>query len=111
MATDTDTSSSTRGPTRSNAAGRRRRSGPPRRPVFDKDQATLFLLTVTLGLGLGAVVRVVQRAQQAPTSAATQLTAQRSPTTGYGSYGSAGNQRAYVLPQRTFGARGTTRMS
>ena len=92
--------------------GARRR---PRRSVFDKDQATLLLLTVTLGLGLGAVIRIVQRSDQASASASQRTALQQTvPQTGtiYGgtSYGTT-SQPAYVLPQRTYGARGTTRMS
>jgi hypothetical protein len=85
-----------------------------RRPVFDKEHATLWLLTLSLGLGLGAVVRLVERPN--PTSATAQVgqfAAQQAPSPGYGSAGSVPyqNQRVTVLPQRSFSARGTTRMS
>lgn len=102
------------GARRAAAAGARPR---PRRAAFDKDQATLFLLTITLALGLGAVVRIVQRTQQA-NAAASQLAAQNAVAPGYGSpstgsyaggYGS--SQPSYVLPQRSYRARGVTRMS
>ncbi len=113
MATPTDRATSEVGRAGRRAPG----AGPkprPRRPAFDKDQATLFLLTITLGLGLGAVVRIVQRSSQANAAAAPQLAAQTTVVPGYGTpnssyYGS--SQPSYVLPQRSYRARGYTRMS
>lgn len=92
------------------AAGHERRRAP--KATFNKEYATLWLLTLTLGLGLGAVVRVAQRSQQASaTGQASQLTTQSSVTPTYGTAGGYSSQRVMVFPQQSFGARGTTRMS
>ena len=104
--------SAKRAPQRPDKAGKR--STMRRKPVFDKEHATLWLLTVTLGLGVGAAFRFVERSQAAAPSG--QLVAQQSSQLpGYGSAQSATNpylnQRVAVLPQRTYGARGRTRMS
>jgi len=95
--------------------GTARRPPRTRKPVFDKEHATLWLLTLSLGLGLGAVVRVVGSGN--PTAAGvptSQLAVQRAQAPGYGTAGSSApnsNQRVLVLPQRSYRARGTTRMS
>jgi hypothetical protein len=87
-----------------------------RKPPFDKERATLWLLTLSLGLGFGAVLRVVESGN--PTAAAasnSQLAVQRTQVAGYGTAGTIAaptqNQGVMVLPQRTFSARATTRMS
>lgn len=91
---------------------------PPRKrkPPFDKERATLWLLTLSLGLGFGAVLRVVESGNPTAAAASTsQLAVQRTQVAGYGAAGTnaapAQNQRVMVLPQRTFSARATTRMS
>ena len=99
---------------RPQAAGKASRQRTQRKPAFDKEHATLWLLTVTLGLGAGALFRFVERSHTTPPT--SQLAVQQSyPPAGYGSGQSASNpylnQRVTVLPQRTYGARGTTRMS
>jgi hypothetical protein len=85
-----------------------------RKPVFDKEHATLWLLTVTLGLGVGAVFRFVERSQAAAPSRQLAVE-QSSQLPAYGSAQNATNpylnQRVTVLPQRTYSARGRTRMS
>lgn len=92
-----------------------RAARPRPRPRFDKEHATLWILTVVLGLGLGAVVRIVQRG--GPVGAAVQASrggAVGTPAPGTGSVGaplSSPNQRVLVLPQRGYSARGATRMS
>ncbi len=112
---DSRTSSSAR---ESGPPPHRRTDGPRpkrrRKPVFDKEHATLWLLTLSLGLGVGAVVRLVEGSNQTPATApAGQLTVQPAPAPAYGSSGSVPyqNQRVTVLPQRGFTSRGTTRMS
>lgn len=86
-----------------------------RKPVFDKEHATLWLLTLSLGLGVGAVFRIAERSGTA-TAPGSQLAVQQpAQLPGFGSAqsatGTAVNQRVAVLPQRVYGARGTTRMS
>ncbi len=102
------------------AAGRDGRAAPPRPPrprknVFDKEHATLWLLTLSLGLGVGAVIRVAQtNTATAAAAPSNSLTTQQAQLPGYGATGSSAyntNQRVTVLPQRSFRARGTTRMS
>lgn len=82
----------------------------PARQGFDKERATLLLLTVTLGLGVGAAARFLQRADQSRT------TASGSPPGGLArAQTNSGvpfqNQRVVVLPQRSFIGRATSRMS
>jgi hypothetical protein len=100
--------------------GRDGRTAPPRSPrprknVFDKEHATLWLLTLSLGLGAGAVIRVAQtNTATAAAAPLAPLATQQAQLPGYGATGSSTyntNQRVMVLPQRTFQARGTTRMS
>ena len=119
MATNTNSTESQRsnGARNANATqhGAGRRPTRARKPVFDKEHATLWLLTVSLGLGLGAVVRFVETGNPSAASAPTnQLAVQRTQVPGYGNAGSStvnSNQRVLVLPQRSFRARGATRMS
>lgn len=97
------------------AAGRQPEQGSGRtahrrqRTPFQKDHATLWLLTVALGLGLGAGVRFVERAVQARTAAVTPsfaaTQAQRSTASPYQS------QRVAVLPGQVYSPRATSRMS
>lgn len=95
--------------------GAGRRSPRARKPAFDKEHATLWLLTLSLGLGLGALVRVAASGNPTAVSApANQLAVQRTQAPAYGTAGSStvnSNQRVLVLPQRSYRARGTTRMS
>lgn len=83
---------------------------PARRPTFGKDGATLWLLTIALGLGIGAAARFVQRAepsQASGTGVATLggATAQSSQPLPFES------QRVAVLPQQSYRSRAVTRMS
>jgi len=75
----------------------------------------LWLLTLSLGLGGGAVIRVAQtNSATAAAAPSTPLATQQAQLPGYGATGSSTyntNQRVMVLPQRSFQARGTTRMS
>lgn len=85
-----------------------------RKPKFDKEHATLWLLTLSLGFGVGAVIRLAEGSNQtAATAPPGQLAVQQAPAPAYGSPGSVPyqNQRVTVLPQRGFTARATTRMS
>lgn len=85
-----------------------------RKPAFSKEHATLWLLTLSLGLGVGAVVRLVEGSNQtAAAGRVAQLAAQQAPSPTYASPGTVPyqSQRVTLLPQRSFGARGTTRMS
>lgn len=98
---------------RPTAGGRRGAPEParrrPPRPGFHKEHATLWLLTVTLGLGLGAAARFAQRADQANTAAgAAPGGVTRSQ---FGTSIPYQNQRVVVLPQRGFSGRATSRMS
>jgi hypothetical protein len=73
-------------------------------------------LTLSLGLGFGAVLRVVESGNPTAAAASTsRLAVQRTQVPAYGTAGtisgSTQNQRVMVLPQRTFSARATTRMS
>ena len=117
MATNTNRASR---PGAGEAAGRGGRAAPlrpprPRKSVFDKEHATLWLLTLSLGLGGGAVIRVAQtNSATAAAAPSTPLATQQAQLPGYGATGSSTyntNQRVMVLPQRSFQARGTTRMS
>lgn len=90
----------------------RARTSPGHRPRkrFQKDRATLWLLTVALGLGLGAAARFVQRADHARATAASApavdaAQARRYAPTPYQS------QRVAVLPGRSYPSRATSRMS
>jgi len=110
MATNTNESRAIDGDRqRARDRGQPARRNPPR-PGFHKERATLWLLTVTLGLGLGAAVRFVQRADQARTAAAG---APSSASTRFQANTSVPyqNQRVAVLPQRSFIGRATSRMS
>lgn len=90
------------------SAGRAR---PAPRKGFQKERATLWLLTLTLGLGLGTALRFVQRADQARAAGAA------APVAGGQAVSNASvpyqNQRVAVLPQPGYGyrARATSRMS
>jgi len=72
-------------------------------------------LTLSLGLGVGAVVRVAEtNTVTAAGAPPTTLTTQQAQLPGYGASGSSAfttDQRVTVLPQRSFPARATTRMS
>lgn len=81
----------------------------PRRQGFHKERATLWLLTVTLGLGLGTATRLLLRADQALPAQAGRVPPQSAPSQDGGVPFQ--NQRVVVLPQRSYGARATTRMS
>jgi hypothetical protein len=86
-----------------------------RTPAFDKGQATLWLLTLALGLGFGASVRVLKGAQAAP-RAATTLAGAATPTA-RSAFGAASPRpdasvgRVVLLPQRTYRSRARTRAS
>ncbi|HKI57315.1 MAG TPA: hypothetical protein VKB31_09210 [Trueperaceae bacterium] len=91
-------------------------AGPASRPVnrpasrkgFQKDRATLLLLTLTLGLGLGTAARFVQRSDQARTATVPTAGTTQAQSSASGPYQ---NQRVVVLPQRSYAARATSRMS
>lgn len=92
---------------------RRAVRGDRKKPAFNKDHATLWLLTLSLGFGVGAVLRIVQTST-VRASASSQLAVQRAQLPSQGSSNAAASfpgQRVTVLPQRTFRAYGTTRMS
>lgn len=96
------------------ATGRRNPGSAHKRPAprsgFNKDRATLWLLTLTLGLGMGAGVRFLQRADQA--QAASASAPRFSATQPQANAGTPfQNQRVTVLPQRSFRPRATSRMS
>lgn len=110
MATNTNEPRPTDGDRRrARDRGQAARRKPPR-PGFHKEAATLWLLTVTLGLGLGAAARFAQRADQARTAAAG---APPPGSTRFQANSSLPyqNQRVAVLPQRSFSGRATSRMS
>jgi len=117
MATNTNRTPRTGGGEAAGTAGRAAAQRPPRtrKSVFDKEHATLWLLTLSLGLGLGAVVRVAEtNTATAAAAPSNPLAAQQAQVPGYGAAGSSTyntNQRVTVLPQRSFRARATTRMS
>jgi len=74
----------------------------------------LWLLTVTLGLGLGTAARFVQRGDAA--AAANAVAAANATTASVQTVQATSNlpyqpQRVMVLPQPSYRARATTRMS
>lgn len=94
------------------AGGRRRTAGRSRKPVFDKDHATLWLLTLSLGFGIGAVLRVAQTSGANATG--SQLAVQRAQLPSQSGSSAAAtfpSRGVTVLPQRTYRTYGTTRMS
>lgn len=85
-----------------------RRRPTPARKGFDKDRATLWLLTVTLGLGLGTATRFIHRGEVTAgggTASASQQQVRSGPSPAFQS------QRVLILPQQSYRARATTRMS
>lgn len=104
------TDSRDRSPTVERRGAVNARKRPTARGGFHKERATLWLLTVTLGLGLGAAARFVQRADRAQ--------AARAGASGVGSTQAQANasvpfqsQSVTMLPQQTYRPRATTRMS
>ncbi|MEJ2667194.1 MAG: hypothetical protein P8Z81_08880 [Deinococcales bacterium] len=84
---------------------------PTARKGFQKERATLWLLSIALGLGLGTAGRFLHRADQARASAASVAPlaggsqAQTSSSVPYQ------NQRVTVLPQPSYRPLATSRMS
>lgn len=83
----------------------------PSRKGFQKERATLWLLSIALGLGLGTAGRFLHRADQARASVANAAPAVGTSQAQAFSAVPYQNQRVTVLPRPSYQPRATSRMS